>query len=571
MTGASLQEVIGTHIADLYHLPPEEQGHLKKTLASGAWQGELFLKRKSGEDVRMFVSISTMRDADGVTTRSIVIGQEVAGQAPKTGASRAADKGRRSQNDGTSEFVTVVDRTGKILFVNHTVPGPLMEEIIGSRISDLVPQEERANLQKTIRRVFRTGKGANYEWSRPPGQPTPYQSNVGPIRHDGKTIAAVVIRSHNTSPVLSTETALTDAPWLRSLVEAMSDGVGTIDERGLITYANPKLSELVGYQREDLVGRPLADFLDAGNVEIVTAETAQQRSGQLRPFKIELIRRDGTQVPVIVSPLAVLKSDGQFKGTLSLFIDCTARTSLEPALRQDEERFRKLCEASIEGIVIHDRGEILDANPAFANMFGYEPAEVIGMHALEFTAPASRELLWQRIRSGDSALFEAVGLRKDGTAIPVEICGKTIYYQERIAAFVAIRDLAYRNPLTDAIADVRTHFRAELARITREVHGKQPIEDLARPRAPTRSAPRGSPSLSARELEVVQLLAQGLTNPQIAEQLHVSRRTIDHHVSHILTKLDAKNRTAAVIAAGRSGALDLAIDPDITGNLDHPQ
>jgi DNA-binding NarL/FixJ family response regulator len=61
--------------------------------------------------------------------------------------------------------------------------------------------------------------------------------------------------------------------------------------------------------------------------------------------------------------------------------------------------------------------------------------------------------------------------------------------------------------------------------------------------------------LSHRELEVTRLVAQGLTNRQVAERLNVSRRTVDHHVARILRKLDATNRTVAVLAAERLGVL----------------
>jgi DNA-binding CsgD family transcriptional regulator len=69
--------------------------------------------------------------------------------------------------------------------------------------------------------------------------------------------------------------------------------------------------------------------------------------------------------------------------------------------------------------------------------------------------------------------------------------------------------------------------------------------------------PRGKgqhPSgLSVRELEVLRLLAQGLSNPQIAEALFISPRTVAHHVESILAKLGAENRASAVAAAVRRG------------------
>ena len=62
------------------------------------------------------------------------------------------------------------------------------------------------------------------------------------------------------------------------------------------------------------------------------------------------------------------------------------------------------------------------------------------------------------------------------------------------------------------------------------------------------SAP--SASLTAREIEVLRLLAQDLSNPQIAERLVVSRRTVDAHLRSIYDKLGVKSRHAAIRIAG---------------------
>ena len=66
------------------------------------------------------------------------------------------------------------------------------------------------------------------------------------------------------------------------------------------------------------------------------------------------------------------------------------------------------------------------------------------------------------------------------------------------------------------------------------------------PRAATRSNPAG---LTQREVQVLRLLVSGYTNPQLARKLHLSAKTIDHHVSSILEKLDVRTRTEAVAAA----------------------
>ena len=76
------------------------------------------------------------------------------------------------------------------------------------------------------------------------------------------------------------------------------------------------------------------------------------------------------------------------------------------------------------------------------------------------------------------------------------------------------------------------------------------------PRGPRPSTRENPASLTARELDVLTLLAQGLRNAEIADRLVVSRRTVDHHVSAILRKLDATTRGEAVAAASRLGVLE---------------
>ncbi len=127
------------------------------------------------------------------------------------------------------------------------------------------------------------------------------------------------------------------------------------------------------------------------------------------------------------------------------------RKRAEQALRESEERFRRLSEATFEGIVIHDTNKILKANETFATMFGYELAETIGMSPLVTIAPESRDVVLKNIFSGYEKPYEVVGLRKDGSTFPVEINGKNFFYQERMHRVAAIRDITDQKRLQKKI------------------------------------------------------------------------------------------------------------------------
>ncbi len=73
------------------------------------------------------------------------------------------------------------------------------------------------------------------------------------------------------------------------------------------------------------------------------------------------------------------------------------------------------------------------------------------------------------------------------------------------------------------------------------------------PRGPRPQTLANPAQLTRRELEIVELVAEGLRNAEIAQRLHLSAKTVDHHVSAVLSKLGVRTRTEAAHAATRLG------------------
>lgn len=103
-----------------------------------------------------------------------------------------------------------------------------------------------------------------------------------------------------------------------------------------------------------------------------------------------------------------------------------------------------------------------------------------------------------------------------------------------------------------AIEQGRAALRA-FERLGAARHADQAARLLRELGAPGRMAPRTGAALTKREQQVLELLGEGLSNPQIAERLVISPRTAEHHVRNVLSKLELNNRAEAAAYAAREG------------------
>jgi DNA-binding NarL/FixJ family response regulator len=95
----------------------------------------------------------------------------------------------------------------------------------------------------------------------------------------------------------------------------------------------------------------------------------------------------------------------------------------------------------------------------------------------------------------------------------------------------------------------------DLIRVIRDVHeGRQPVTPHVKARLDARSA---RPALTPRETQVLELIAEGMRNRQIASVLGLSEETVEVHVKNIRAKLDVKDRTAAVNVAIKRGIIHI--------------
>jgi len=257
----------------------------------------------------------------------------------------------------------------------------------------------------------------------------------------------------------------------RSLFENSPTGMVAIDpENGRIVQANQIALNMTGYSAEEVLTKTVADVISAEEREDSRQRYEQLASGLADHMHYErrFLRKDGSSIQAEIF-ISTLKDD---KGNVVRFIasatDITERKRIQEALLESEMRIRSIIEQSPIGVIFSRDGFTTDANAAHLKMFGFGVVtEVRGRHITEFIAPQCRDEIAERVRQrlqgkDPEAIYETIGLRKDGTQFPIYVSGKLIVLKdgpiistfviditERKKAAEEIEHLAYYDHLTD--------------------------------------------------------------------------------------------------------------------------
>jgi len=129
----------------------------------------------------------------------------------------------------------------------------------------------------------------------------------------------------------------------RRLVETMNDGLGIIDESGRFTYANQRLTEMVEYPLDEVVGEPMTKFLNEANKQILADQLELRKTGIGEPYELTLQKKGGSEIFTLVSPVAVYDNGNTYKGSFAVVTDITERVLAGRMLEQRvEERTQEL-------------------------------------------------------------------------------------------------------------------------------------------------------------------------------------------------------------------------------------
>ncbi len=254
----------------------------------------------------------------------------------------------------------------------------------------------------------------------------------------------------------------------RDFAEASADWFWETDPDDKFAYISPNVERILGVPARWYLGRRPHDIGRHDFDDEAWNRHREQfsRREPLRDFMYRRLMPDGEVRWLRSSAIPRFDDDGQFLGYRGSTSDVTDAVLAEGALRESEERYRRLVELSPDGIILHSGGRVVFANPAAMRLLGAEAEqELLGRRTVDFVRRDFRRAFLARTERVLSHGFveaetEHVMLTIGGEEVPVESSSTPILYEGNSAVLIVFRDISERKKAESALMQQKSLFES---------------------------------------------------------------------------------------------------------------
>ncbi|MEN6586785.1 MAG: CHASE domain-containing protein [Sulfuricella sp.] len=293
--------------------------------------------------------------------------------------------------DGREFFITAFNRAAE------KIDKVRREDLIGKNVVAVFPGVVEFGLIDVLRRVWKSGVAepfpvAWYQDERIAG----WRENHVYKLPDG---AVVAIYDDVTERKQAESTLLKSFQEIEDLYHNAPCGYHSLDKEGVFLQINNTELGWLGYTREEIVGRlRLPDVLSPASVRTFhESYPVFMQRGWVKDLELELLRKDGTVLPVLLSATAIRDDDGNYLMSRSTMFDITVRKRAERALQAGERHTRQLLDNLTAGVVVHAPDGSISYTNLAAQTFFRLSGEVLNAR----TVP---DLTWRLLREDGSVM-----------------------------------------------------------------------------------------------------------------------------------------------------------------------
>jgi PAS domain S-box-containing protein len=339
--------------------------------------------------------------------------------------------------ENASDFIGIADPSGKPIYVNpagRRMVGLAPDHPVGeTKIPEYYPAEERAFaadviVKATIDHGHWSGETHFRNWTT--GDAIPVSAEHFMIRDasSGRVLGmGTITRDISEARRIAAEREQSLA-LAKELFDQASDSILIADLDGRFTEVNATACRMLGYAREELIGKTIVDIIPPEDVPRLAATREYLLSpGRVQVAEWTQLRKDGTPIPVEVS--SKILPDGRWEAFVR---DISERKRIEQALQESEERFRlTVDEAPIGMALVALDGRFILVNRALCESVGYGSAELTKLTFQAITHPDDLDAdlaLAGRLARGEIPRYQLGKrlIRKDGTIVDIMLSASVL-------------------------------------------------------------------------------------------------------------------------------------------------
>ncbi|TAN42655.1 MAG: PAS domain S-box protein [Nitrospirae bacterium] len=230
-----------------------------------------------------------------------------------------------------------------------------------------------------------------------------------------------------------------------------------------VLAANNASIKLTGKAAHEMVDRQCYEIFHGMNAAAPPEGCPMEKllkSGHNETVEMEIEALGGF---FLVSCTPIFDEQGKLSKIIHIATDITERKKTETALREAEERYRRLFEDATDAVfIVDEHGNFIDVNKTAYERLGYTKEELMSMDIRKLDSPKFAAIVPERlaqIQKSGVAIFESAHRRKDGTIMPVEVNSRTIDYGGRRVLFSVIRDITERKKAEYLLQESEERYR----------------------------------------------------------------------------------------------------------------
>jgi len=401
--GYAPEEMLGRPFSDF--LFPEDARTIEESWSSMKMEVRTYYmvraRRKDGSEVLIMTSSSPFLDSNGHYRGALAMFTDITAWK-KAEKALMESEGMFKGLSEVSPAIIVVYRGHRHLYVNPaaiSIYGYSKEELLSMDILALFHPDDREIMWKRMEdRLADREQPRRYELRviTKAGELKWLDTSAHKITYDGEP-ASIVIAMDITERKMTEEALKESETRYRSIVETAQEGVMLSDLSGRIIFANKRMTNLLGYSMEELVGKPGLELVPESVRKDIAQRINDRKQGIEENYEIMFCRKDGQVVWLLAGGSPLYDSEGRHSANLGMYSDITERKKGEQALMESERRYRSLFENLHEGValmkyVLDEGGHVtdllyLDVNEAVIAGIGRSREEMIGMTIRQLMGP----------------------------------------------------------------------------------------------------------------------------------------------------------------------------------------